>query len=117
MRPLLSPAGQCLVYVTRHNAGTDLWLREVRSGAERLLRAGVQRDDQQSFSPTLDLLPGYAFTPDGKWVVAAYDARINRISVADGTAQVIPMEASFSQLIGPDITFQGRMPDGPVGER
>src|SRR3546814_15212192 len=93
MRPLRSPDGQWLVYGTRHNAGTDLWLREVRSGEERLLRAGVQRDDQQSFSPTLDLLPGYAFTPDGQWVVAAYDGRIHRISVADGTAQVIDRQS------------------------
>ena len=117
MRPVLSPDGRWLVYGTRRDAATDLWLREVRSGEERLLHAGVQRDDQQSFSPTMDLLPGYAFTPDGKWVVAAYDGKIHRISVADGTAQVIPMEVSVSQQIGPDINVQGRVPDGPVEAR
>jgi Tol biopolymer transport system component len=117
MRPVLSPDGRWLVYGTRHDAGTDLWLRELHGGEERLLHAGVQRDDQESFSPTLDLLPGYAFTPDGKWVVAAYDGTIQRISVADGTAQVIPMEVSVSQQIGPDINVQGRVPDGPVEAR
>lgn len=117
MRPLLSPDGRWLVYGTRRDAATDLWLRELRSGEERLLHAGVQRDDQESFSPTLDLLPGYAFTPDGKSVVAAYEGRIHRISVADGAAQVIPMEVSVSQQLGPDINVQGRVPDGPVVAR
>ena len=117
MRPVLSPDGRWLVYGTRHDAGTDLWLRELHGGEERLLRAGVQRDDQESFSPTLDLLPGYAFTPDGKWVVAAYDGKIHRISVADGSAQAIPMEVLVSQQIGPDINVQGRVPDGPVEAR
>ena len=114
MRPLLSPDGQWLVYGTRHYAATDLWLRELRSGDERQLAAGVQRDDQESFSPTLDLLPGYAFTPDGQSVVAAYGGKIHRISVADGTVGVIPMEVPVSQALGPDITVQGRVPDGPV---
>src|SRR3546814_15777662 len=101
MRPLLSPDGQWLVYGTRHHAGPDLWLREVRSGEERPLRAGVQRDDQQSFSPPLDLLPGCAFTPAGQWVVTAYAGRIPRISAAEAPAQRIPTEGSVTRQNGP----------------
>lgn len=117
MRPLLSPDGRWLVYGTRRDGATDLRLRDVHSGEERLLRARVQRDDQESFSPTLDLLPGYAFTPDGKWVVAAWDGHIHRISVADGSARAIPMEVAVSQPLGPDIGVQGRIPEGPVEAR
>lgn len=117
MRPMPSPDGRWLAYATRHHASTDLRLRDLRSGEERLLRAGVQRDDQESFSPTLDLLPGYAFTPDGRSVVAAYDGRIHRIRVADGVARAIPMEVTVSQALGPDIQVQGRVPDGPVVAR
>src|SRR3546814_16267682 len=65
MRPLLSPDGQWLVYGTRPNAGTALWLREVRSGAERRVRRGVARVAQQSFSLSLDWLRGSPFRPDG----------------------------------------------------
>ncbi|MCD9033792.1 amidohydrolase family protein [Luteimonas sp. Y-2-2-4F] len=117
MRPVLSPDGRWLAYATRRHALTELRLRDLRTGDERRLIAGVQRDDQDSFSPNSDLLPGYAFTPDGGSIVAAYDGRIHRISMADGTAQAIPMEVQVSQALGPSIEVQARVADGPVVAR
>ncbi|MHC9083911.1 amidohydrolase family protein [Luteimonas sp. RIT-PG2_3] len=117
MRPALSPDGRWLAYATRNHAVTDLRLRDLRTGEERTLIAGVQRDDQDSFNPGSDLLPGYAFTPDGAAVIAAYDGRIHRISVADGTARAIPMEVPVSLSLGPDIAVQARVPEGPVEAR
>lgn len=117
MRPLLSPDGQSLVYATRNHALTELRVRDLRSGNERRLISGVQRDDQDSFYPGSDLMPGYAFTPDGASIIAAYDGKIHRISMADGSAQVIPMEVPVSKVLGPDIALQARVPDGPVVAR
>lgn len=117
MRPMLSPDGRWLAYASRNHAVTDLRLRDLRTGEERRLIAGVQRDDQDSFSPNSDLLPGYAFTPDGDSVIAAFDGRIHRISVADGAARVIPMEVPVSLELGPDIALQSRVSEGPVQAR
>lgn len=117
MRPVLSPDGRWLAYGTRHHAVTDLRLRDLRTGEERVLIAGVQRDDQDSFSPNSDLLPGYAFTPDGGSIITAYNGKIHRVSVADGVAQVIPMQVPVSQALGPSIEVQARVPDGPVASR
>lgn len=117
MRPVLSPDGRWLAYATRHHAATDLRLRDLRTGEERRLFGGMQRDDQDSFSPNSDLVPGYAFTPDGASIVAAFDGRIHRISVADGTARAIAMEVPVALSLGPEIARQTRVPDGPVEAR
>ena len=53
-----------------------------RRGEERWLKLPVQRDEQES-RYTRDLIPGYAFTPDGKSVLAAYGGKIHRIDAPD----------------------------------
>ncbi|MBL8269494.1 amidohydrolase family protein, partial [Steroidobacter sp.] len=117
MRPVLSPDGRRLVYGTRTRGSTDLMIRDLRSGNERLLLARVQRDDQESAKSTLDLLPGYAFTPDGTRLIAAFNGKIHSIDVASGTASVIPMTVSVSREIGPELQTQSRVPEGPVVAR
>ena len=81
-RPLLSPDGTKLVYGTRVDNQTGLRIRDLATGEERWLKLPVQRDEQESRF-TRDLIPGYAFTPDGKSVLAAYGGKIHRIDAAD----------------------------------
>jgi Tol biopolymer transport system component len=64
-RPALSPDGRYLVYGTRYEAETALRLRDLESGEERWLAFPVQRDEQESVA-SLDVLPGYSFTPDSR---------------------------------------------------
>ncbi|MFC4313943.1 amidohydrolase family protein [Steroidobacter flavus] len=117
MRPVLSPDGRNLVYGTRNRASTNLMIRDLRTGDERLLIAGVQRDDQESSKPDHDLLPGYAFTPDGKRLITAYDGKIHSVDVVRGEARVIPMSVPVSREIGPALQTQSRVPQGPVVAR
>ena len=81
-RPVLSADGTKLVYGTRVDNQTGLRIRDLASGEERWLKLPVQRDEQESRF-TRDLIPGYAFTPDGKSVLAAYGGKIHRLDVAD----------------------------------
>ena len=81
-RPALSPDGTKLVYGTRVDNQTGLRIRDLTSGEERWLKLPIQRDEQES-RYTRDLIPGYAFTPDGKSVLAAYGGKIHRLDVAD----------------------------------
>jgi Tol biopolymer transport system component len=69
MRPVLSPDGRWLVYASRLDAETGLRLRDLATGGERWLIWPVQRDDQESRF-TRDLMPGSAFTPDSKALMA-----------------------------------------------
>ncbi|MFQ5816641.1 MAG: amidohydrolase family protein [Terriglobia bacterium] len=115
-RPLLSPDGTKLVYGTRYETKTGLRLRELGTGEEHWLRYPVQRDDQESRF-TRDLLPGYAFTPDGKEIVVSYGGKIHRVDVETGAARMIPFTAKVSQEVGPLLNFPVRVDEGPVRAR
>jgi len=113
MRPEISPDGNLLVYATRTETETGLRIRDLKNGEERWLKYPVQRDDQESLF-TRDFLPNYAFTPDGKEVVAAWGGKIHRISVATGADTEIPFTAKISRELGPDLNLAMRVDEGPV---
>src|SRR5262249_12840662 len=115
-RPVLSPDWKQLVYGTRVDNETGLRLRDLASGEERWLKLPVQRDEQESRF-TRDLIPGYAFTPDGKSVLAAYGGKIHRLDVRTGEDRVIPFLARVSQPVGSRLNFPIRVDDGPVRAR
>ena len=115
-RPVLSPDGTKLVYGTRDETETGLRIRDLNSGEDRWLKYPVQRDDQESRA-TRDLLNGYAFTPDGKSVVASYGGKIHRVEVASGDDRVIPFTAKVSQDVGPLLSFPIRVDESAVRAR
>ncbi|HEX4935600.1 MAG TPA: hypothetical protein VFV33_20610, partial [Gemmatimonadaceae bacterium] len=117
-RPALSPDGTLMAYGTRHETKTGLRLRHLVTGTDRWLIWPVQRDEQESGgSPSRDVFPSYAFTPDGSAVIATFDGKIQRVSVADGRATVIPFKAQVSLDIGPALEFPYRVDQGPVKAR
>ena len=103
-RPAISPDGKWLVYGTRYRTETGLRLRDMKSGEERWLAYPVQRDEQESRAP-LDVLPGYSFTPDSRFVVASYGGEIWRMPVDSGAAVKIPFSAEVKLDIGPEVKF------------
>jgi Tol biopolymer transport system component len=113
MRPEISPEGNLLVFATRTETETGLRIRDLKNGEEHWLKYPVQRDDQESLF-TRDFLPNYAFTPDGKEVVAAWGGKIHRISVATSVDTEIPFTAKISRELGPDLNLALRVDEGPV---
>jgi len=116
VRPEISPDGQHLVYATRHDAQTGLRVRNLGTGEDRWLIYPVQRDDQESVF-TRDLLPPYAFTPDGTELITAFDGKIQRVNLADGSSAVIPFLARVSAPVGPRLGVSQVSDDGPVRAR
>ncbi|WP_419941101.1 amidohydrolase family protein [Candidatus Palauibacter sp.] len=104
-RPAISPDGRWLVYGTRYNADTGLRKRDLETGEETWLAYPVQRDEQESRAP-LDLLPGYAFLPDGSAIVASYGGKIWNIPMDGGEPTEIPFEAEVELGVGPEVKFE-----------
>jgi Tol biopolymer transport system component len=112
-RPTLSPDGRWLVYGSRHDAETGLRIRALATGEERWLAWPVQRDNQEAY-PDLDVLPGYAFTPDSRAVVVSYGGRIWRVPVDGSAPAPIPFTADVDVPLGPELRFDYPVDDGPT---
>ncbi len=117
-RPAVSPDGATLVYGSRHEDATGLRARDLATGNERWLVYPVQRDDMESRA-TLDLLPGYAFTPDGSALIASYGGRLWRVPLAAGeTGASEPTEIPFTADVvihaGPRLDFDYPVEDTPT---
>ena len=115
-RPLVSPDGTQILYVTRYETESGLRVRNLQTGDDRWVKYPITRDDQESRF-TRDLFPGYAFLPDGKEVVYNQDGKIRRLNLATGTDTVIPFTAKVSQELGPKLDFPQRVEEGPVKAR
>ncbi len=105
MRPAISPDGNWLVYATRYNDQTGLRKRDLRTGDEAWLAYPIQRDEQESRAP-LDLLPGYAFLPDGSAIVISYGGKIWKVAMDGSGAEEIPFEVPVKLAIGPKVSFR-----------
>lgn len=99
-RPLASPDGRWLAYGTRRDGQTQLYLRDLATGKDRLVVPRLSRDELEGY-PTRDLLPGYAFTPDGEALILAFEKKIHRVGLRDGSDSVIPFNAAVAQQLGP----------------
>lgn len=112
-RPAVSPDGRWLTYGTRTDGDTGLRIRDLESGDERWLAYPIQRDEQESVAP-MDVLPGYAFTPDSREVVLSYGGEIWRVPV-DGSGQSrIDFEATVELDLGPRLAFDYEVEASPT---
>ena len=116
MRPLLSPDGKFILYVTRHETETGLRLRNLETGEDHWVRYPVTRDDQEAIF-SRDLFPGYAFLPGGKEIVYNQDGKIRRLNLDSGAESLIPFSAEVTQDLGPKLDFPQRSNTGPVKVR
>ncbi len=110
--PTLSPDGKWLVYGSRFETETGLVLRNLENGDERWLAYPVQRDEQESIAP-LGVLPGMAFTPDSKNLIASYGGKIYSINIASNTATEISFEVDMNLELGPQLSFKYPIKDTP----
>src|SRR5262249_16016184 len=91
-RPVLSPDGSQLLYVTRYETESGLRLRNLQTGDDRWVRYPITRDDQESLF-SRDVFPSYAFLPDGKEIVYNQDGKIRRLNLSTGAESIISFSA------------------------
>ncbi len=122
--PEVSPDGRWLAYGRQipdgtvtwkgHEFGprTALWLRDLQTGAERMLMdpIGVAIE---SGSKSLRILPGYDWASDGASIVIWEGGKIRRVDVASGDVATLPFEADVSRSVSGMAYQSFRIEDGP----
>lgn len=106
VRPTPSPDGRFLAFVRRvrsdESFDTGLWLKDRRSGKERLLHPGLDRDMQETWG-VQGLYPNFAWTPNSAAIVFWAEGKIQRIEVASGQLAEVPFHVRDERQVLPAI--------------
>lgn len=89
----VSPDEQWVAYVTGPEPQCDLRLRNLKTGADRLLAASIEGHHR-------DFRERYAFTPDSQAILIAFKGKIHRIEIQSGTDHIIPFHAQVKSDLG-----------------
>ena len=123
--PEISPDGRWLAFARHipdgtitykgHTYGprTALWLRDVRTGAERMLMDPID-PLVSSAGKTLGVLPRYKWAADGRSIVIAQGGKLRRIDAASGVVSTIPFTANVHRTISEMARREFRITDEPV---
>jgi Tol biopolymer transport system component len=109
--PEVSPDGRFVAFGRRIPDGTEsykghvfgprtaLWLRDLNTGAERLIMDPIELDESEEISRWMPILPGMVWTPDGKSIVISQGGKFRRLNVDSGKVETIPFTAHVHRTI------------------
>lgn len=126
--PELSPDGRWMAFARRipdgtisykgHKFGprTALWLRDMNTGAERVLMDPIEEDMAETIK-VWRVLPGYSWAADSKSVVIAAGGKIRRVWIDTGKVDTIPFTAHVHRTISEQARAERRITDDPFPMR
>lgn len=126
--PEVSPDGRWLAFARRIPDGTISWrglqigprtalfLRDLETGAERILMDPIELDMGEGIK-TLRVLPGYSWSEDGRSIYVTQGGRIQRVDVASGAVEGVPFTARVRRTVSEQAQARFDLTDGPVEVR
>jgi Tol biopolymer transport system component len=123
--PEISPDGRWLAFARQipdgllefkgHKYGprTALWIRDMKTGAERLVMDPID-PMVASGSKTLGILPRYKWSSDNKSILITQGGKLRKLDVATREVATIPFTAKVHRTISQMARNQFRIDDGPV---
>ncbi len=123
--PDISPDGRWLAFARpipdglleykghKYGPRTALWIRDMKTGAERLAMDPIE-PMVASGSKTLGVLPRYHWTSDGKSILITQGGKLRRLDVATGEVATIPFTAKVHRTISQMARREFRIDDGPL---
>jgi imidazolonepropionase-like amidohydrolase/Tol biopolymer transport system component len=99
-RPTPSPDGQSLAFIRRYEGATTLWVRDLKSGAERLLARGLDRDLQETWA-IHGVYPSMAWSPKSDRVYYWAGGQIRWVSADGSEGGVVPFRVRTTRAFTP----------------
>lgn len=91
---------------------TALWLRDLETGAERVIMDPVSVAIE-SGSKSLRILPGYSWTADSRSIVLSQGGQVRRLDVETGEVATVPFSARVHRTISEMAYTPFRISDEP----
>ncbi len=98
VRPAPSPDGRYMAFVRRERAKSKLYLKDLRSGAERKIYDDLDQDLQEVWA-VHGVYPNMDWTPDSKSLVFWAGGKIRKLNVASGASSVIPFSVNDTRAV------------------
>lgn len=89
VRPAPSPDGKEIAFVRRDKDKSQLWVKNIASGEERMIYGELDMDMQETWAVT-GVYPNMDWTPDGNSIVFWAGGKIRRVNADGSGAAVIP---------------------------
>lgn len=103
IRPTPSPDGKSLAYLKRRlGLVSQLMVKDLESGLEKLVFDGFERDLQES-SGSEGNAPAISWFPDGQSIAFWTAGKFHRLNIADGAVSEIPVHVKATKKIRPAL--------------
>ncbi len=124
--PEISPDGRWLAFAQRIPDGVlvykghrltsraALWVRDLETGAERIVMDPIGIDAAEAGLKTMRVLPAYSWSRDGKSIVISQGGKIRLLDVESGEVRTIPFTARVHRTISERVESPFRITDDPV---
>ncbi len=113
-RPVVSPNGHVLAYIRSTDAEMLLIIRDLGTGAERVLYHPMDPISHGWAMDDTDLSPIYAFTPDSQSIIFPAQGKIRKVDIGTGAASVIPFSAHIEHTLTEKVYVPQHINDGPL---
>ncbi|MGQ0590859.1 MAG: amidohydrolase family protein, partial [Sphingosinicella sp.] len=98
VRPEPSPDGRWLAFVHREGGRSHLFVRDLRSGAQRRVFENLDQDLQETWA-VHGVYPNMGWTPDSNTIVFWSGGRIRRVNADGSGAAEIPFQVDDTRVI------------------
>ncbi|WP_379552234.1 amidohydrolase family protein [Qipengyuania sp. DGS5-3] len=89
VRPTPSPDGKSIAFVRRDKDQSQLWVKDIASGAERMIYGALDLDLQETWA-VYGVYPLMDWMPNSQEIVFWAGGKLRRVGASGGPAQVIP---------------------------
>ena len=104
IRPTLSPDGKYLAFISRDDFQSNLYLYDLKSGAQTKVYDGLDRDMQETWA-IHGVYPTMAWTPESDGLVFWAGGKINKLSLDSKKAKVIEFHVKTQKKIQNAVRF------------
>ena len=104
IRPTLSPDGKYLAFISRDDFQSNLYLYNLKSGAQTKIYDGLERDMQETWA-IHGVYPTMAWTPKSDGLVFWAGGKINKLSLDSQKSNVIEFHVKTEKSIQKAVRF------------